>query len=145
MTETTPPTPHHSRSGTGNKALSQESLHATVSAVIQATRLTLKEAGIEEAPLEGEVLVRHVAGIDRASLYSNPDRAFSDAEAQQLATLVARRCKREPLPYILGHWEFYCLDFIDFFCNFIFFRYSGNFIRYSGNFILYACESFYHL
>ncbi|MCH8940354.1 MAG: peptide chain release factor N(5)-glutamine methyltransferase [Chloroflexi bacterium] len=112
MTATTPPTPHHSRSGTGNKAPSQESLHATVSTVIHATRLTLKQAGIEEAPLEGEVLVRHVAGIDRASLYSDPDRAFSDAEAQQLATLVARRCKREPLPYILGHWEFYGLDYI---------------------------------
>ena len=77
-----------------------------------STRLTLKEADIQEAPLEGEVLVRHVAGIDRASLYSNPDRAFSDAEAQQLATLVARRCQREPLPYILGQWEFYGLDYI---------------------------------
>ncbi|MQG76386.1 MAG: hypothetical protein FI703_03550, partial [SAR202 cluster bacterium] len=112
MTATTPPTPRHSRSGSGNTAPSQESLRSTVSTVIQATRLTLKEAGIEEAPLEGEVLVRHVAGIDRASLYSDPDRAFSYAEARQLATLVARRCKREPLPYILGHWEFYGLDYI---------------------------------
>ena len=112
MTATTPPTPHHSRSGTGNTSPSQEPLRATVSTVIQATRLTLKEAGIEEAPLEGEVLVRHVADIDRASLYSDPDRAFSDAEAQLLATLVARRCEREPLPYILGHWEFYGLDYI---------------------------------
>ena len=112
MTATTPPTPHHSHSGTGNKPPSHESLFATVSTAIQATQLTLKEVGIEEAPLEGEVLVRHVAGINRASLYSDPDRAFSKIEALQLATLVARRCKREPLPYILGHWEFCGLDYI---------------------------------
>ena len=112
MTATTPPTPRRSRSGTGNKAPTQKSRAATVSTAIQSTRLTLKEADIQEAPLEGEVLVGHVAGVDRASLYSNPDRAFSDAEAQQLAALVARRCKREPLPYLLGHWEFYGLDYI---------------------------------
>ncbi len=111
MTSTTPPTPHHSPSGSGTKPLSPEMV-STVATAIQSTRLALKGAGIDEAPLEAEVLVRHVAGIDRTALYAHPDRTFTDREAQQLDTLVARRCQREPLPYILGHWEFYGLDFL---------------------------------
>ena len=111
MTSTTPPTPRHSSSGTGHTTLSPETLRATVSAAIQSTRLALKDAGIDEAPLEAEILVRHVAGIDRAGLYADPDRTITDREAQHLDALVARRCQREPLPYILGHWEFYGMDF----------------------------------
>ena len=108
----TPPTPHHSHSGTGNTSPSPESLRATVSTAIQATRLTLKDAGIDEAPLEAEVLVRHVVGIDRTALYAGPDRRMTEVQLQALQALVARRCQREPLPYILGHWEFYGLDFL---------------------------------
>ncbi len=84
----------------------------TASAAIQSTRLALREAGIDEAPLEAEVLVRHVAGIDRAALYADHDRTITDTESQRLAELLARRLQREPLPYIMGHWGFYGLDYI---------------------------------
>ena len=84
----------------------------TASTAIQSTRLALRKAGIDEAPLEAEVLVRHVTGIDRAALYADPDRTITDAESRQLAALLARRLQREPLPYIMGHWEFYGLDYI---------------------------------
>ncbi|SVE03213.1 uncharacterized protein METZ01_LOCUS456067, partial [marine metagenome] len=84
----------------------------TICSATLATKLALQNAGIDEAPLEAEVLTRHVTGIDRAMFYAHPNRIITVPENQQLAMLVARRCQHEPLPYILGRWEFYGLDFI---------------------------------
>ena len=84
----------------------------TITSATLATKLALQNAGIDEAPLEAEVLTRHVTGIDRAVFYAHPDRIITDHETQQLAILVSRRCQREPLPYLLGRWEFYGLDFM---------------------------------
>jgi release factor glutamine methyltransferase len=112
MTLTPHPTLQQSRSDKGTMNPPPETPAITATAAIQSTRLALREAGIDEAPLEAEVLVRHVTGIDRAALYANPDRTITDAESQRLAALLARRLQREPLPYIMGHWEFYGLDYI---------------------------------
>ena len=84
----------------------------TITSATLATKLALQNAGIDEASLEAEVLTRHVIGIDRAVFYAHPDRIITDHENQQLAILVSRRCQHEPLPYLLGGWEFYGLDFI---------------------------------
>ena len=84
----------------------------TISSATLATKLALQHVGIDEASLEAEVLTRHVTGIDRAAFYANPDRIITGPENQQLAMLVARRCQHEPLPYLLGRWEFYGLEFI---------------------------------
>lgn len=112
MTVTPHPTPQQTRSGKGTMNPPPETPRVTASAAIQSTRLVLREAGIDEAPLEAEVLVRHVTGVDRAALYADPDRTITNAESQMLDTLVARRLQHEPLPYIMGHWEFYGLDYI---------------------------------
>ena len=77
---------------------------------IAATRRAL-QAISDEAPLEAELLVRHVAGLDRAALYASPERKLTTAQARSLLGLTARRLRREPLPYILGDWEFRGLSF----------------------------------
>ena len=83
----------------------------TVRDLLLEVRRTLEGAGIEEAPLEASVLVRHVLGLDRAALFAHPERATTEAERRSLDAAVARRTAREPLPYILGHREFYGLSF----------------------------------
>jgi len=50
--------------------------------------------------------------MKRLDLYLDLDRAFSDAELTRCRDLVKRRGTGEPIAYILGHREFYGLDFI---------------------------------
>jgi release factor glutamine methyltransferase len=72
----------------------------------------LRDTGIEDAPLEGEVLLRHVLGLDRARLFSHLDEDMSHRQEEGLERVLERRRQGEPVAYITGHREFYGLDFI---------------------------------
>jgi release factor glutamine methyltransferase len=71
----------------------------------------LAENDIEDASLEGEVLLRHVLGISRSQLYTGLDVELSPAQAEALDEMLERRKCGEPSAYITGHREFYGLDF----------------------------------
>ena len=75
-------------------------------------RAALKDRNIEEAALEGEFLLRQALGISRAHLFSNLEQKMSPEHEEALKLLLARRLKGEPTAYIIGHHEFYGLDFI---------------------------------
>jgi release factor glutamine methyltransferase len=66
----------------------------------------LREAGVEPAHAEAEILVGHVLGISRSELAVARGRVLSASEQEQLAALVERRSRREPLQYVLGEWGF---------------------------------------
>ena len=70
----------------------------------------LSASHVPDAPLEAEVLLRHIIDVSRAELYASPDRPLGDAEVAELQRLTALRTKGEPLAYILGHREFYGID-----------------------------------
>jgi release factor glutamine methyltransferase len=53
----------------------------------------------------------HVLVVNRASILAWPDRLLTPKQLTRYRNLVARRADREPLAYILGHREFYGLDF----------------------------------
>ncbi len=73
-------------------------------------RSRLERAGIDDAALESEVLLRHALGIDRAAFFASLEHE-QDRSALRLAdSLVDRRERREPLAYILGRREFYGLE-----------------------------------
>jgi release factor glutamine methyltransferase len=74
-------------------------------------RDTLVKSGIEDASLEGEILLRHVLGTDRAQLYADLDLELNPEQEKSLSKLLKRRRKGEPSAYITGHREFYGLDF----------------------------------
>ena len=74
-------------------------------------RTRLRAAGVDEAPLEAEVLVMAAAGISRASLYASLREAPPPGFQGRLDSTLARRGNREPLAYILGRREFYGFDF----------------------------------
>lgn len=76
-------------------------------------RLTLIQAGIaaEEAALDAEVLARHVLDCDRATLLTRARDPLPSAFTRLFQGLVSRRARREPLAYIVGHREFWGLEF----------------------------------
>jgi len=84
----------------------------TVLSALQTARQRLEAAGIEDAELEAEVLVRYVLNTDRAHLYQNMHAPLADDSMNFLYRLVRRRMLHEPSAYITGHREFYGLDFV---------------------------------
>ncbi len=66
---------------------------------------------IEEACLECELLLRHALRLSRVQLYLDLDRELSAKEEEDFWHLIKRRLSGEPIAYIIGHREFYGLDF----------------------------------
>jgi release factor glutamine methyltransferase len=83
----------------------------TVIQALASARATLTAGGIEGAPLESEILLRHVLKIDRVQLYLSPDRELDREQEDTLRELIARLIKGEPSAYITANREFYGLDF----------------------------------
>lgn len=82
---------------------------AVLFAIGQASH-RLERAGIESSRLDAEVLLAEAAGVEReAAIAGLLD--LSTATQNKFDELIARREKREPIAYILGHKEFYSLDF----------------------------------
>ncbi|MBI4266974.1 MAG: peptide chain release factor N(5)-glutamine methyltransferase [Chloroflexi bacterium] len=71
----------------------------------------LASDGIEEAPLEAELLLRHVLKIDRVQLYLDFDRQPGPEQLKTFWGLIERRRKGEPSAYITGRREFCGLNF----------------------------------
>jgi release factor glutamine methyltransferase len=74
-------------------------------------RETLATHNIEDASLEGEILLRHVLGLDRSGLFSELEKDILPEELESLKRFMERRRKGEPSAYITGHREFFGLDF----------------------------------
>jgi len=74
-------------------------------------RAILAENSIEDSSLEGEILLRHILGIDRARLFADLDANVSQEQEALLDECLRRRMRGEPSAYITGHREFYGLDF----------------------------------
>ena len=73
-------------------------------------RLIFTNSGVEESFLEGEILLRHTLGIDRASLFASLNEELTAVQAELFLQLVERR-QGEPSAYITGHREFFGMDF----------------------------------
>ncbi len=76
-------------------------------------QLEEKLRSISPSPaLDAQTLLAHITGKPREWLLAHPDYALSPEEQNALNEAISRLQKGEPLPYILGHWEFYGLDFL---------------------------------
>lgn len=60
--------------------------------------------------LEAQVLLSFVTGRPRASILAFPERPGSEAAADELARLIERRVRGEPLAYLVRTKEFYSLE-----------------------------------
>ncbi|MBI3911070.1 MAG: peptide chain release factor N(5)-glutamine methyltransferase [Armatimonadetes bacterium] len=72
----------------------------------------LRRAGVDTPELDAELLLAHVLGRERSFLFAHPDLALDGAARSNYAAVVRRRAAREPLPYLLGRWEFMGMSFL---------------------------------
>jgi len=80
---------------------------------VTSARDRLVKAGIEpgEAALDAELLAREVLGWDMARYIAHSDEPVPDSFATVFEALVGRRERRQPMSLILGHREFWGLEF----------------------------------
>jgi release factor glutamine methyltransferase len=83
----------------------------TFRSVLKEAADTLSSNHIEQARLEAEVLLAHVLRLKKEALIVYPDRELTDPQEEEFQQLVERRCRKEPLAYIVGHREFWSLEF----------------------------------
>lgn len=83
----------------------------TVRRVLEWTTGHLKKNGSETPRLDTEILLAHARGCRRIQLYTDFDVVLSDDVRARMRDLVQRRAKAEPVAYLVGHREFYSLDF----------------------------------
>jgi release factor glutamine methyltransferase len=108
----------------------EEPAHPTLNAVMVAARGRLEAAGIEDAEVEAEVLLRHAlafmpmvpdlvaeqdgpaaAPLTRAQLFNRLNDPIEADEAERYQSFLDRRIGHEPTAYITGHREFFGHDF----------------------------------
>jgi len=82
---------------------------ATWLKVDEASR-RLAAAGIESSHLDAQLLMAEAAGITREAVITG-SIDLSPSILKKFDAMVARREKRDPVAYIVGHKEFYSLDF----------------------------------
>ena len=82
---------------------------ASVHERIAAARHVLLAAGIGEldAPIDAEVIARHVLGWDRATLLTRGREDPPQGFTERFDSLIERRARHEPVAQIVGHREFW--------------------------------------
>ena len=83
----------------------------TVRRVIEWTTGHLARHGSDTPRLDAEILLAHARGCQRIDLYTRFDDALSNTEREVMRGLVRRRAEAEPVAYLVGHREFYAIDF----------------------------------
>jgi len=83
----------------------------TLRQALSKARELLGSNYIEDPALEAVLLLTHALKINRVQLYTEFDNQLSPEQSEQFRQVIERRIKGEPTAYILGHREFYGLDF----------------------------------
>jgi release factor glutamine methyltransferase len=85
----------------------------TLGDVLAGARTVLETAGIpsHEAAIDVDLYARQILGWDRARVLTSRAEPPPAALEPTFSTWVARRARREPSAYIIGHREFYGRDF----------------------------------
>jgi release factor glutamine methyltransferase len=83
----------------------------TVRRVLEWTTGHLQKHGSETPRLDAEILLAHARQCRRIQLYTAYDEPLTDAIRATMKELVKRRAAHEPVAYLVGHREFFSLDF----------------------------------
>lgn len=83
----------------------------TIRRVLTWTTEHLKKHHSDSPRLDAELLLAHALGCQRIQLYTNFDTEMSEDQRTVMRGLVQRRSKAEPVAYLIGHREFFSLDF----------------------------------
>jgi len=72
----------------------------------------LKKAKIDSHALDSEILLAHVLKTTKETLYTHPEKKLKASRLVAYNKLIQRRARHEPVAYLIGHKEFYGLDFL---------------------------------
>jgi release factor glutamine methyltransferase len=72
----------------------------------------LRANGLAQAPLDAELLLRHVLGWDRASILARGDDSLPTDAEERFLQLVAERARRRPLQHLTGIQAFWRHEFV---------------------------------
>jgi len=61
--------------------------------------------------LDASVLLAHILEKPRSWVLAHPELVLSEEQQMKLTDALMRLEKGEPFPYVLGHWEFFGMDF----------------------------------
>jgi release factor glutamine methyltransferase len=80
--------------------------------LIRSAEQALAAAGVRSARLDAEVLLAAACGMERSAVYTRAREPLPQHCRVAFDAMLARRLAREPLQYIVGHQEFWSLDFL---------------------------------
>lgn len=83
----------------------------TIRRILEWTIGHLTDRKIETPRLDAEILLAHACGCRRIELYTRYDEVLGDQPRGVMRELVKRRAQHEPVAYLVGHREFFSLDF----------------------------------
>jgi release factor glutamine methyltransferase len=83
----------------------------TVMSVLRWTTSRFEERGLETPRLDAEVLIASALGLPRLQLYVQFDRPLGPEELGAIREAVKRRQGGQSVAYVVGHKEFFGLDF----------------------------------
>jgi len=83
----------------------------TVFEILNWSTNCLKDHQIENPRLNAELLLAHSLSLSREGLYVRLHSQIRKEEKEAFGKLIKRRISGEPLQYILGHQEFWSIDF----------------------------------
>ncbi len=85
---------------------------STQEVLVSAVRALGVRMDYRTARFEAELLLAHALGISRAGVLARLADPLDAEHAAAFAAMIARRAQGEPIAYIVGHKEFYGLDFV---------------------------------
>jgi release factor glutamine methyltransferase len=83
----------------------------TVRRILDWTTAHFKQHGSDTPRLDAEILLAHARACRRIELYTHFDEPLTDAQRAVMRELAKRRAKSEPVAYLVGHREFFSLEF----------------------------------
>lgn len=83
----------------------------TVAQVLKSASARLEAGGIDSPRLDAEILLAHVLGWRRLSLYVDAEKVLSLESILRFNELINRRLKKIPVAYLTGSKEFFGLKF----------------------------------
>lgn len=85
---------------------------STVATLLREGGDALAEAGVARPRSEARNLLQYATGLDASQLLGDTAASVADSGAERYRGWIARRAMREPFAYIVGHAEFWSLDFV---------------------------------
>lgn len=85
---------------------------ATIRDMLAEATQRLAQVEQYNARLDAQVLLERVIGMERALFYAYPEHEVTSEQEQRFLVLLKRRLQGEPIAYLVGHKEFYGLDFL---------------------------------